>query len=167
MNNYSRIMIALGLCLIAASFTHAVWKKEQVLEQGQQMLIKLAPVDPRSLMQGDYMVLRYDVPSALRKLAQSELNGQFVYELDEQNVASFKRLMNDDEELSSEEKRIDFRYRKSMVQLAANSFFFQEGKAKIFEKAEYGELRVDESGKAVLVGLRDENLQLLGLSSGL
>ncbi|MFX7329222.1 GDYXXLXY domain-containing protein, partial [Acinetobacter baumannii] len=34
-------------------------QKEMLLKEGQLVLLPLAPVDPRSLMQGDYMALRY------------------------------------------------------------------------------------------------------------
>ena len=41
-------------------------------------------------------------------------------------------------------------------------YFFQEGKARIYSEAKYGELKVDESGASVLVGLRDRNFKPLG-----
>ncbi|WP_414673872.1 GDYXXLXY domain-containing protein, partial [Marinimicrobium sp. UBA4509] len=39
--------------LVLVNFS--IYEKEQHLAQGEIMYLELAPVDPRSLMQGDYM----------------------------------------------------------------------------------------------------------------
>ena len=36
-----------------------VWRFEHAMSSGETVLLELAPVDPRSLMQGDYMRLSY------------------------------------------------------------------------------------------------------------
>ncbi|MGL5293385.1 MAG: GDYXXLXY domain-containing protein, partial [Aeromonas sp.] len=45
-----------GLAILVA-INIAVWHHERALSQGEVVLLELAPVDPRSLMQGDYMRL--------------------------------------------------------------------------------------------------------------
>jgi uncharacterized membrane-anchored protein len=46
--------------------------------------------------------------------------------------------------------------------LGTNAYFFEEGTARRFVAARYGEFRLDlRSGEAVLVGMRDENLRRL------
>lgn len=45
--------------------------------------------------------------------------------------------------------------------VGAESFFFQEGKGDLFEKAKYGGLRVDQKGNSVLIGLYDDELKLI------
>ncbi len=53
-------------------------QKEFLLKQGITMLCcAWAPVDPRSLIQGDYMALRYDLPDFLQE-ASLPRNGQVV-----------------------------------------------------------------------------------------
>ncbi|MFD0701266.1 GDYXXLXY domain-containing protein [Myroides pelagicus] len=47
--------------LIVCFFLYSVWEKEKIVKQGQLVLLELAPVDPRSLMQGDYMRLNYAI----------------------------------------------------------------------------------------------------------
>ncbi|TSC63908.1 MAG: hypothetical protein G01um1014106_342 [Parcubacteria group bacterium Gr01-1014_106] len=37
--------------------------KEYTLRSGQEVLLKVAPVDPRDLFRGDYVALRYDISS--------------------------------------------------------------------------------------------------------
>jgi len=58
--------------------------------------------------------------------------------------------------------RIRYRIRNEQAWLGTNAYFFEEGTARQFAHAKYGEFRVDRgSGEAVLVGLRGENLSLL------
>ena len=126
------------------------------------MLLRLAPVDPRSLMQGDYMVLRYALERAVRNrgLTQNRSSGHLVIKLDPDGVASFVRV-HGDEPLADDELLLRYRYRGSL-RLGAESFFFQEGHAKIYVRARYGELRVNPSGDSVLVGLCGEDFKTLG-----
>ena len=64
MKKYSRILIIANLILLLGYFNWSVYKKEQTLKDGQLILLQLAPVDPRSLMQGDYMRLSYKEASS-------------------------------------------------------------------------------------------------------
>ena len=54
------LAVLLGLVILLL-VNRAIWDKEQQLRDGRVVLLALAPVDPRSLMQGDYMRLRYAV----------------------------------------------------------------------------------------------------------
>jgi uncharacterized membrane protein len=44
-------LVTLLLALVGVS--HGIWQKEQLLKTGQSVWLELAPVDPRSIMQGD------------------------------------------------------------------------------------------------------------------
>ena len=52
-------------------------------------------------------------------------------------------------------RRLDHGLAKTSISIATNAFYFQEGHAQRYDRAKYGELRVDESGGSVLIGLRD------------
>ncbi|MCI0507948.1 MAG: GDYXXLXY domain-containing protein, partial [Gammaproteobacteria bacterium] len=53
-------MILFGvLAVVLLLANYFIISKEQVLANGKVMLLDLAPRDPRSILQGDYMVLRY------------------------------------------------------------------------------------------------------------
>ena len=55
-----RKKIAIGsLLIILALVNWSIAEKEKHLAEGKVVYLKLAPVDPRSLMQGDYMALRF------------------------------------------------------------------------------------------------------------
>jgi uncharacterized membrane-anchored protein len=139
---------------------YAIYGKEQLIRYGRPILLELAPVDPRSLIQGDYMALRYKIGADLE---QEELpsRGKVVIRLDERGVASFVRV-DDGAPLAADERLLNYYKHDWQVDLGATSFFFQEGTAEYYEEAEYGELRVDENGTSILIGLRGADLEPLG-----
>lgn len=153
------LIIWATLLLILIVTNIQITKKENTLTNGRIMLLRLAPVDPRSLMQGDYMILRYaiarDVPED-----QLEGKGYIVVSLDKNNVATFLRV-HKGEELGEAEHLLIYRNRGGL-RFGAESFFFQEGRASLYSTAEYGELRVEASGISVLTGLRDSEFRSLG-----
>jgi len=152
-----------GLALALGAPAEFVIQKEYVLATGQPVLLELAPRDPRSLMQGDYMVLDYAVSrEQQRDLEQRPRDGHLVLRLDEQGVGRFVRFDTPETPLAPGEFKLRYRVRQSRVRLGAESFFFQEGHAERYERARYGELRVADSGASVLVGLRDEQRQPMG-----
>ena len=55
------VIIAVGLLMVLAVTNGLIAHKEHVTRSGTSLLLKLAPVDPRSLIQGDYMVLAYEI----------------------------------------------------------------------------------------------------------
>lgn len=140
---------------------YSIYGKETLIRNGQPVLLELAPVDPRSLIQGDYMALRYKMGADLENLETLPLRGKLVITVAENGVASFVRV-DDGTPLAPGERLINYYKHGWQVDLGATSFFFQEGKADEYATAKYGEVRVDASGTSILVGLRDENLQPLG-----
>jgi len=133
-------------------------KKEETLVNGRTMLLRLAPVDPRSLIQGDYMVLRYAIAGGITEV-QLKDKGCIVVSLDKNDVANFVRV-HKGEGLQPGEYLLFYRNRGGL-RLGAESFMFQEGDADMYSNARYGELKVDESGASVLVGLRGDDFKPL------
>lgn len=71
----------MAVVLLLANFT--LFQKKQLLNSGRSVLLKLAPLDPRSIMQGDFMRLRFAMQSALRdQQEQRNHDGQIVVALD-------------------------------------------------------------------------------------
>lgn len=134
--------------------------KERVLKSGQRMRLRLAPADPRSLMQGDYMVLRYEMANAVNR-DRVPPDGRLVVELDDDDAARFVRVYAR-EPLGPREHLLRYRVRQGQLRVGAESFFFQEGHADRYARARYGELRVTSDGTAVLAGLADERFNSLG-----
>ncbi len=156
-----RKLVALlaGLAILAV-VNYTVYQREQLLAVGRVVLLELAPVDPRSLMQGDYMALRFKVATeafGARELDGPAADGRLVLRLDPRGVGTFARI-DDGTPLGADEVAIRFRVRAGRPKLATNAFFFEEGTADRYATARYGEFRVDASGEAILTGLRDKDL---------
>ena len=155
-------IIFTGLALVVVALGVLVVGKERILAHGTPVLLELAPVDPRSLMQGDYMVLDYALSREVVQQGYLGRDGSLVLRLDENGVGRFVREHAPDIPLGPGELLLRYKVRKSRVRLGAESFFFQEGHAARYDRAKYGELRVAEDGTSVLVGLRDAERQPLG-----
>jgi uncharacterized membrane-anchored protein len=156
-----------GLALVVVALTSLVVRKEAVLAHGTPLLLELAPVDPRSLIQGDYMVLNYAISQELRYDDSLPSDGRLVLRLDELGVGRFVRVHEAGTPLQPGELLLRYRMREGRVRLGAESFFFQEGHAERYARAKYGELRVQPDGNSVLVGLRDVERRPLGQSAPL
>ena len=155
------LMLILSLAVLAV-LNYGIYEKEYIKRQGETVLLELAPVDPRSLMQGDFMRLRYkiaqDAPISI--LTSNQSRGYMVIRLDENQVAQFVRF-HAGERLSAEEKLLRFHRQYSSAQIVPDSFLFQEGHAEYYEVAKYGIFKFHPSGNHLLIGLADENRVLI------
>ena len=161
MKPYKKIVILLNLVLVVFLFNFSVWKKEKVLAEGNLVLLKLAPVDPRSLMQGDYMELRYDfgITEAMRTPVAKR--GFCVIKTDANKVGRAVRFQTGPTPLREGEQLLRYHRSQFDIHLGAESYFFEEGTAESFNNARYGGLRVDDKGNSILVGLYDEQHRLI------
>jgi uncharacterized membrane-anchored protein len=158
-----RKAVVLGtLLLILALVNWQIAAKERVLRDGELLLLELAPVDPRSLMQGDYMRLDYAIARDLEVQQDWPRDGQIVVANDGEGVARFVRRYEPGGPLGAAEHLLRYRRRSGRVRIGTNAFFFQEGQADRYAGARYGELRVDAAGEGLLIGLRDRERQPLG-----
>lgn len=156
-----KFLVLLTGLMILATANYAVYSREHLIESGRRVLLELAPVDPRSLIQGDYMALNFKVArQALQEKEGRRFDGYLVLRLDEKGVGAYLRF-DDGSPISKNEVRIRYRIRSGVPGLASNSFFFQEGEARRYTGAKYAELRVAENGESIITGLRDENLNSL------
>lgn len=156
MKKSKRLFILLNLFLVLGFFIYAVSQKESILSEGKLILFELAPVDPRSLMQGDYMSLRYKVADSIRNLELPK-RGFMVIRPDSFNIARYVRIQKGNQSPAPDEQLIEFSSSSYEINIGASSFFFEEGNADKYAKARYGGIKVDKKGKSVLTGLYDEN----------
>ena len=140
-----------GLALVLCAMLWNIARKERLLAEGRRVLLELAPRDPRSLMQGDYMRLDYTLAQQPRQGWPAD--GHLVLTQAQDDVARFVRL-HAGGPLQPGEFLLRYRIRDGRLRLGAESFFFQEGQAPRYARARYGELRVAQSGDSLLVGLR-------------
>lgn len=161
MKKYSRILIIANLILLLGYFNWSVYQKEQTLKYGQLVLLQLAPVDPRSLMQGDYMRLNYKEASSDLPDKQTDTRGYAILRTDSNQVGEIVRLQNTLKPVNDNELVIKYKIINRRLFLGAESFFFEEGQDTLYQKAVYGGLKVDDKGQSLLVGLYDEDFHLI------
>jgi uncharacterized membrane-anchored protein len=134
--------------------------KEVLLDSAESVYLELAPVDPRSLMQGDYMILRYAVTSeAFSQVPAQQKSGRLVLRLDARRVGHLARIDNG-QPPGPNEVAIRFT-RNHRVEIGAESFFFEEGMGDLYASAKFAELKVAPDGTCVLTSLLDENLRTI------
>ncbi|MGG5577874.1 GDYXXLXY domain-containing protein [Myroides sp. C15-4] len=167
MRNRRNIVIVLTLVLFGGFFLRAIQQKESTIKEGKLVLFALAPVDPRSLIQGDYMQLNYAINEQLRTAVEDRSTihkrGYVIIHVDQQQRGSFQgistaRPMLEGDSLLAVKY---FNWDGFTLAVGAESYFFQEGKDSLFEQAKYGGLRIDPKGNSVLIGLYDEELKLI------
>jgi uncharacterized membrane-anchored protein len=159
--------LAAGLAISLIVANWAIGSREATLRDGRTVLLELAPVDPRSLMQGDYMALDFAVAMKARDALDSATrdrghgDGYLVLGLDAQNRADLVRVQPGIRPLAGDELALRYRLRADRVRIVTNAWFFPEGQAARYEQARFGELRVGDDGEALLVTMRDANLKPL------
>lgn len=172
--------VLLGTVLVLGVANVAIVQKERILSDGQTVLLELAPVDPRSLMQGDYMSLNFALSQNLSALswglpkdALAKMDAQqwvvVAVQLDENKVAQLKGVyleQDGQERLWSEEgpvaepsdvMRLRMRRHRSNWTPGTDAWFFAEGSADRFDAARYGEFAVVEDGQSLLRAMLDKD----------
>src|SRR5689334_13404698 len=124
-----RSAIALIACAIVLAMVNwSIVKRERHLESGRVVYLELAPVDPRSLMQGDYMALDFAVArqaqAALREARQAG-DGRIVVTVGADAVARYVRI-DDGRPVAADELLLRYRVRGGDMKFATNAWFFEE-----------------------------------------
>ena len=181
-NLIPKIVVASTVIFVLGLMNFSIWQKQEILNNGNIINLELMPVDPRSIMQGDYMDLRYEMSQQIRKALtakQSDENEALsksrdfgnsnrllpskyfaVVTLDDNRLAKFDRIL-DDSPLGEHEFILEFRVRNNRVQFATNAFFFAEGDEPVFRDAKYGQFRVNTEGELLLSKMLDMNFNVI------
>ncbi|MFM4748553.1 GDYXXLXY domain-containing protein [Aeromonas veronii] len=160
-----QLALLLSGLAILAGINATVWRYEHAMSSGEVVLLRLAPVDPRSLMQGDYMRLNYEIARELTsrdaRATQNKGSDTLVIRLDVHQVATLVADGKPDR-LASDERLLQVHQSERQWQIGPDAYFFEEGTGEQYEAARYGEFRLQADGKTLLVGLRDEAYQPIG-----
>ena len=156
------ICVIVGVLICAWRFGTATFAAEQIRANGEVVFIRLAPVDPRSLMLGDYMILGYDnaaLPqpdfdatrersgTAVVSLTSGDV--QFVRDYAGGALADGERLMN---------------YRRGpdgAASYGGEAYYFQSGTGDRFADAAYGVFRIMPDGRTLLSALADADKAII------
>lgn len=175
-NNIKKILLIVNIVILFVITGFSAMKEEGYKKSEDYFYLELTPIDPRSLLQGDYMTLNYDITDKaqdfiynnrtniydeeneneveeikeVRKLADAK-KAYIAVRLDENKVAKYVKITKE----KTDEKDLLFIAYKTdgfNVNINANSYLFQEGTGEKYENAKYS--------KVVLIG---NNLRLIDL----
>ncbi len=159
----TQIGIAVSVLAVLMVANAGIWQKEDLIAHSRPVFVELAPVDPRSLMQGDYMQLSFKLPEEVHAEARFMRGGgrpRVVAALNAQGIAAAKRLDNGSA-LAKDEILIELTSTRQGWTLVTDAWYFREGEAERWSRAKYGEFRVGADGRALLVGMRGPALEPL------
>jgi uncharacterized membrane-anchored protein len=161
---------ASSLCVLATTLltllvaNGAIWQKEDLIARGQRLYLPLLPMDPRSLMQGDYMALRFGGLEAQTLPLLRDLAGErphLVVHRDERGIGNIVRTQQANTPLAANELLLELTPKNGRWVVVSDGWFFKEGDGPRWQAARYGEFRVLPNGRALLVGMADANLQTI------
>lgn len=168
------VLIWIAAAFVFGNFYTMVEQKEALLEKGQTVYLALAPVDPRSIMQGDYMALNYEIMNELNHdplrfdptKPKQPSSGAVVIRIDDKNVGTFVRYYDQGGPLVPGEHLLKFHHADWRAVIGAESYFIPEGSGSSFDHATYGELKVEPDGTPLLVALcNQERHRLIAATS--
>ena len=172
-------LVGVFLIALLGAVNYKVQQFEDVLATGKPVVLKIAPADPRSLMQGDYMVLNYAILSELQQsqfssesnesnettgIDESSPSGKKAYilvHLDKNHVATFCEKQSEiptDFKHCTPNVYLPIRYKGWFPELPSQDYFFAEGKGEYYAQAEYAEYRFKD-GILLLARLLDKDLK--------
>lgn len=161
-----------------ALFCGLIAKHERHLRDSQSIFVELAPADPRSILQGDYMALNYDLHfsalAAENRLERPESEANIQDFENQPRVLSYVQLDEKGKVVKSSFDRSALDQPRSTQLIlknpqntfeglypATNSFMFAEGLEPCYRDAKFAELKLKENGEALLADLVDQNLKSL------
>ncbi|MGL4403835.1 MAG: GDYXXLXY domain-containing protein [Fusobacteriaceae bacterium] len=158
-----KIIVLINFFLIIFLFGISFWREEGNLKK-KTFYLKTAPADPRSIMQGDYMILNYELGDTVlenwRKTDESPRGKGYVRaRIDEKNLAHYLSLEKQYREEKDGERSLEFYINGFTVDFGVNSYFFQEGSAEKFQSAQYAEVIPLGKGKLRLKSLMDKEFR--------
>jgi len=182
-NKMKKILIVVNIVLLFVITGFFAQKEESYKKLDSYFYLELRPVDPRSLLQGDYMTLNYDILDQTtefiyqnksydyyeedkkeeteqererRELAEAK-KAYIAIRLDGNKVAKFVKITKE----KTDEKDLLFIAYKSngySVDINANSYLFQEGTGDKYENARYAKVVLVDN-KLRLIDLRDKDFK--------
>lgn len=178
MNRISHWVLVLTALLAIAYVNLNAWQSQQIKLRGEILFLELAPVDPLSLVQGQYMRLRFGIEKRYdttqedyRIIQNNRGNGLAMISLDSKRIGTLTGLLAPNQwqqqshggdtlllQVHVQHTEPDGFY---VIRIQQNSFLFQENTEDRYAHARYGMFRVHENGRYVLIDLADENLRPL------
>lgn len=130
--------------------------KEDTLRSGTSVILETAPVDPRSILQGDFVVLDYKIAELPKGMEKTPRGERIYVGLKPGAEGVWDAYFYTPEQPSSDEVFIRGTVNdRGRLEFGIDTFFIPEGKGFIIDRASDVKVRVtvDTTGKAVIEDL--------------
>ncbi|RBW69102.1 GDYXXLXY domain-containing protein [Bacillus taeanensis] len=151
------ILVVLVLQVTIIGFQ--VVKSEVLLAEGELVKLELEPVDPRSMLQGDYVILRYTI-SNLSLTPEPSYNEKVKIGLVKNEAGIYQysgTFLENNQQLENEHADvwITGRYKgDGNVEYGIENYFVEEGTGfELEQNADYANVKVSKGGDAIIVSL--------------
>ena len=138
-----------------------------VLNEGESVILEIEPIDPRSLLQGDYMVLNYTILNNIERQDDFPKKFYALIQRNEQGIVDICRMSDTvptDFSGCAPNVYLPLKTDGWQTRLPSQDYFFPSGKEKYYSTAAYAEYRFKD-GVLLLARLLDEHLKPLTLES--
>lgn len=152
MNTKQNYLLLFVFAVVFIFMNVQIFQKEAIKNDGEVIYFKLAPVDPRAFMLGDYMALNFE--HNLRNHSDENMQ-TFIVTLNDQ------KIVIDAAPYQGTTVKDNQRLFRIQDQLRPDRFYFQEGHAKSYEEAKYGLFRYVSPSQFLLDDMTDETLAII------
>ncbi|MFE1629939.1 GDYXXLXY domain-containing protein [Brevibacillus reuszeri] len=161
---HKRLLLGATILLQFALLGYQVWSSESILTNGTTVKLELAPVDPRSLLQGDYVQLSYTIATLPDTDFEAGKKLRVVLRKQENGIHGYSGFYEQDGVWNQPyEKQADdviingttVGYQR--IEYGIESFFVPEGTGLEVERtAKYAIIKIGSKGDALLESLSPE-----------
>jgi uncharacterized membrane-anchored protein len=146
--------------LMLVSVNWQIWQQEDLLARGRSVYFEIGPVDPRSLMQGDYMAISFPALAPVVRGCRDHPVCDVVVKLDKRGVVISAR-QQDQLRPAADELAVRLTVRNGQLEPGSSEWFFAEGEAQRWAKARYAQFRILPDGRSALSQLHGPQLEKL------
>lgn len=160
------IIILIVIILQFGFLGYQTTSSERLLTTGSVVKLELQPIDPRSLLQGDYVQLRYTISELPRDVSEDlddrgiEGHVEIVLAKNDQGIHEFDRIYTSGEILGAEEIVINGKkesYYWNQITYGIENYFIPEGTGlEVVESAHFAYVRIGSNGNAMLERLSED-----------
>lgn len=159
MKKYKAIIIILNLIILLGFINSSAFNNEKIFKSGKLIYVELVRNSlNKPFVQADVVNLKYLIASGLQ-FDSLYKHGYIVVALDSNAVASRIRIQPFQLPKAANEILIAYTKSPNAIRIGAEQYSIQQDKALQFGRAKYGALKVDASGKTLLIGLYDSTFK--------
>jgi uncharacterized membrane-anchored protein/uncharacterized membrane protein len=138
---------------------YQVFDNESTLRNGEQIKLEIVPLDPRSLLQGDYVILNYSISRIeVPDLPDYSEKVRVVLQVNQKGLHEFKQIYREGMDLAEDEVVINgVVVGSERVEYGIENYFVPEGTGlETEQEAKFVYVRVSAKGDAIIERLSPE-----------